>query len=35
MSNSYVEESRDKLLIEDEYGNKKRVLMDRVVFVRG
>ena len=35
MSNAYVEESRDKLLIEDEYGNKKIVLMDRVVFVRG
>ena len=35
MSNAYVEESRDTILIEDEYGNKKRVIMDRIVFVQG
>lgn len=38
MSNSYIEEgleeSRDEILIEDEHGEKKRILMDRVVFVR-
>ena len=35
MSSAYVEESRDTILIEDEYGNRKRVIMDRVVFVKG
>jgi len=35
MSNSYLADSRDELLIEDEHGERKRVLMDRVVFVRG
>jgi len=38
MSNAYIEksleENRDELLIEDEQGEKKRVLMDKVVFVR-
>jgi len=34
MSNAYIDECRDEILIEDEHGDRKRILMDRVVFVR-
>lgn len=34
MKNAYLDSVRDELLIEDEHGEKKRVRMDRVVFVR-
>lgn len=34
MPNAYLEESKEEILIETELGEKKRVLMDRVVFVR-
>ncbi|NEW60433.1 DUF3375 domain-containing protein [Sulfurovum sp. bin170] len=34
MTNSYIDEYRDEMVIEDERGAKKRVLMDRVLFVR-
>ena len=35
MNNAYLEEdNRDNILIEDEYGDKKKILMDRIVFVK-
>lgn len=34
MRNAYLEERRDEILIHDEQGKQKRVVMDRVVFVR-
>jgi hypothetical protein len=36
MKSSYLDENyRDEIVIEDEHGNKKRVIMQRMVFVRG
>ena len=34
MSNAYLETHRDTLIIEDERGERKKIIMDRVVFVR-
>jgi len=34
MQNAYIEEQKDEILIEDENKNRKRVIMDRVVFVQ-
>jgi len=35
MKNAYIEEGqKDSFVIEDEYGDSKKVIMDRVVFVR-
>jgi len=34
MSNAYLEETKEKILIEDEHGEKKIVLMDRIMFVQ-
>jgi len=34
MSNAYLETHRDTLIIEDERGERKKVEMDRIVFVR-
>jgi hypothetical protein len=35
MRNAYIEEEiRDSFMIEDEYGDSKKIIMDRVVFVR-
>lgn len=34
MKNTYLEERRDTMLIQDEQGKQKRVVMPRVVFVR-
>ena len=35
MKNSYLDVQRDEMIIEDEHGERKKVRMDRVVFVRG
>jgi len=34
MKNSYLDIQSDEMIIEDEHGDKKRIRMDRVVFVR-
>jgi len=34
MKNSYLDVQRDEMIVEDEHGERKRVRMDRVVFVR-
>ncbi len=34
MPNSYIETQRDEVIVEDEDKNRKRVVMDRVVFVQ-
>ena len=35
LATAYIEEEiRDSFMIEDEYGDSKKIIMDRVVFVR-
>ncbi len=34
MKNAYIEELKDEIIIEDEHQKRKRVIMDRVVFVQ-
>ncbi|HHD81289.1 MAG TPA: DUF3375 family protein [Campylobacterales bacterium] len=35
IKNAYIQESKkDSFVIEDEYGDTKKIIMDRVVFVR-
>jgi len=34
MKSAYLEDRKDEIIIEDEYKSRKRVLMDRVVFVQ-